>query len=641
MLRLKPSELMLTPEDVDETWHRMTRRQQARASAATAQRRSRQGGRSPAPRLLPGAQRSVSDAITHPSNISATRVQPQQAGIAHVDDDSKDSAELPGEPSSRAESSPDLINLLTRSAQSPNHPPATVAAPARHSARLPFRLGRPRRRSEVHQEPAISSSGQSNISEQPPQTQTIDTTEVPFPVTPRRDGPNDSTLTYSSSTLLQSEPSEAPASLRGGASHRRTGDRFIGQESPFHQTQLPGSSHPPENDPLSPDEEPQVRYLRGYFASNTDRYTFEELVSIVPSTEPSYKTRQRQLRQRSYSSSDAPPSRLFNPDAHSQQAFRFDDIIWTATLPTNEQTANTFGERPRQHSSDVSNASLAYSVYQLPESRQSSGEQQVQKALFQSQYDGAVSSRHDSHGTYHSVRMSDAQALADSVNYPSMPSRSSFAPALSASLTNSDARIPGSHASSQPITHPGVGQNNHSTHGGSTISTAVINRDSPLGTLAAHTAREAQRLDDRQGYNTQQSAQFGSAHPTFYNPSNRWASRNPSHMTHGSPRNAGLTGGAFHAPMAMADDPYTRGVSAHTEHRYGMVTQPPPPQLIHASGYANTPYSRSTQSVRSNRRSSENAPVGFAVHTGQPSRNSQVREQVSAFEQMHNAAQSR
>jgi hypothetical protein len=356
MLRLKPSELTLTPEDVDDALYRMARRQQSRASAATAQRRVRYSGRPPSPRLVPGAQRSVASVISGDVSIPI-RSRPQHAIIEHVDDDSEDSGESLRRPST-------------------------------------------------------------------------------------------------------------PASMRGGASTRA--------------------------------------------------HASADLVPRAPYTEPSQKTSQRQVRQRSYSSSDATPSRLF---------------------------------RPRQHSSEASNTSLAYSVYQLPGSRQPSG------------------------GAYHSVRLSDAQALADN----------------------------GAHVSPlEPAT----------AH----FTTATLRRASPLDALIAYTEREAQRLRNHEVH-LQRNAQVGGTHPVVANSRNRWASSGPYQFTHSPP-----------PQMTMADDPYTRGVSA---------VQP-------RGSTPRSGRSRHTQAAppsypRINQRSSENAPV----LTGQPIRASQVREQVSAFEQMHNTHQPR
>ena len=390
MLRLKPSELTLTPEDVDDAMYRMARRQQSRASTATTQRRVRYSGRPPSPRLTPGAQRSVASVIAGDGSIPI-RSRPQHAIIEHVDDDSEDSSESLRRPST-------------------------------------------------------------------------------------------------------------PASMRGGASHRTRASADLFPRAPY--------------------------------------------------TEPSQKTSQRQVRQRSYSSSDATPSRLF---------------------------------RPRQHSSEASNTRLAYSVYQLPESRQPSG------------------------GAYQSVRLSDAQALADNGARvsPLEPAAPQFTAAtlrrpspLDALLayTEREARV----SSLEPAT----------AH----ITAATLRRPSPLDALIAYTEREAQRLRNHEVH-LQQNAQVGGTHPVVSNYRNRWASPGPYQFTHSPP-----------PQMTMADDPYTRGVSA---------VQP-------RGSTPRSGRSRHTQAAppsypRSNQRSSENAPVP----AGQSMRTSQVQEQASAFEQMHNTRQAR
>lgn len=654
MLRLKPSELTLAPEDVDETWYRMPQRQYARSSAATSERRARYSGHPPVPRLMPGAQRSVSDTITDLDN-PALRVQPQQAVLAHVDDDSENSDELLHELPNHVGSSPDRSALADRPTQPANTSPTTVVGPAGHSTRLTLRLEHPRRRSEADQETATSVPGQIGSPERSPQIRPVGPAHTAIPATPRRSRPIDDSFGDSSSTLLESIPSEAPANLRGGAECHRASIRSLGREvrpiaSSSYQTRMYIPSRQPNIGPDSSNREPNVRYLRGYFDDGTDDYTFEEVVPVAPSTEPAQRGDQRQTRQRSYSSCDAPPPRLFASDATAQQLCHSGDF-WTAVAPASDQPATTVGARPRQSSSEVSNASLAYSVYQLSESRQSSGEQPAQYPLSRSQNDGPASSRHDSRGTYHSVRMSDAHALADNVKQSSTPLIASNEATISVPLPHSDAsslanlhtRISASSvgADSQLITQSSTSQRTQSLHDSSTISAITINHDSPLDALAAHTARQSQRLENYQAY-TQRGAQFRNAHPTFYSPGNTRVSPNFPQSAYGSPPNTlGLSGGAFNQPMAMADDPYTRGVSANTGHPFGMITHPRSTQATQATSHANRPYPRSSQSVRRTQRSSENAPVGSAAQSGPPSRTSQVREQVSAFEQMQNAARPR
>lgn len=434
----------------------MARRQQSRASAATAQRRTRYSAQLPLARLIPGAQRFVGNDITNLSSIPilSSHPQPQQAIIEHIDDDSENSNDM-------------------------------------------------------------------------------------------SDGSNSGSVPSPTSATLQPDPPNTPANLRGGANH---------------------------------DTDPPVRYLQGYFEEPNSRYKFVELVPCAPYTDPSQKKTQRQVRQRSYSSNDVPPARLFTPSISTPRISAAEADFWTATAPTpaTERSADrTWNIHPRQHSSEASNTSLAYSVYQLPESRQPSG------------------------GTYHSVRLSDAHALADNVARPRTSTLEAF---------NVE------------------------------ISATTINRPSPLETLAVYARREAQRLGNHQAQ-AQRGIQFGSVPQPI---STSGQGPNPYQHAHGPPSYAhGPPTGAFNQPMAMADDPYTRGVSAHISQSYGSSLNPRNAQPAQSSSSIASSHPRNTQAGRSNQRSSENAPVGYTSQVGQTGRTSQVREQVSAFEQMHDAAQPR
>jgi hypothetical protein len=94
MLRLRPSELTLTPEDVDEAFRRIANRQALRGSGHV----SAQSGR---PVLRRGPQRAVRDAITTLGDIPILRPRPQRATQSSVDDDIADESEQTA-PSPRA-----------------------------------------------------------------------------------------------------------------------------------------------------------------------------------------------------------------------------------------------------------------------------------------------------------------------------------------------------------------------------------------------------------------------------------------------------------------------------------------------------------------------------------------------------------
>ncbi|KAF2628622.1 hypothetical protein BU25DRAFT_420593 [Macroventuria anomochaeta] len=690
MLRLKPSELTLTPEDVDETLRRMARRQQSRPPAAPGQRHLRASTCSLAPRVKPGAQRSMRDAITDLGNIPILRPQPQQAIIAHVDDESEDSDETLAESAQRVESSPDPITMPTQPLQLASTSSA-AAPPARHSTRLAFRLGHSHRPG-TDQDPFSSPKEQSEDSEGTlvePAGCPTETTNVAGPATPGcRTAAED--FTADSSPTRQSGPSTTPASLRGGASRpHRNRVQSVGQDalhapSPLRQTQIPSPTHQPEGGRANSDKKHPMIYLQGYFEERKDSnvevlnvevldvedldvessdaedkkdeytYTFRQMVPRAPQTEPFRRTSQPRFHMRSHSSNDAPPSRLFTPTSKPQSTSAGEDIFWTAAAPATERPNDgRMSERLRQHSSEMSNTSLAFSYYELPENRQSSSEHSAQGSVSQSQWDGASASRQASRGTYRSVRLSEAQALGDSAQSPPTPNVSSFATPVPANPNQFGtsplpaepyARPPGGSmgARHQSTVRRRISQDSldHRVHSNA-IAAAMENRVSPLDALTAQYGRASQRLGDHQGHH-QRHSQPGSGYSVYNNAGlgtntyglHQFAYAPPS-GTFGTPQ------GAFDPPMAMADDPYTRGASAHTGQPHGSTARPVSTQPAPAANYAGPPYPRSAQGTRSSQRSSENAHGVSSVQGGRTGRTSQVQDQVSAFEQMHNAAQPR
>ena len=82
MLRLRPSELTLTPDDVEETFHRIALRQATRPHSSLPLRPFGHPGR---PILRRGPQRVTRDAVTALGKIPL--LQPQQARVTSVEDD--------------------------------------------------------------------------------------------------------------------------------------------------------------------------------------------------------------------------------------------------------------------------------------------------------------------------------------------------------------------------------------------------------------------------------------------------------------------------------------------------------------------------------------------------------------------------
>ncbi|KAF3044263.1 hypothetical protein E8E12_001306 [Didymella heteroderae] len=439
MLRLKPSELTLTPDDVDETLRRMARRQRSKAPATQGQRRTRLNGRLPPPRLMPSPQRSVRDAITHAGNIPA--LQPQRATIAHVDDEPDESDEALADPSQPAESSPDRLGLPTHPVDHASASSAAAAPLARHSSRLLSRIGRARRRQDNDQEPASSTKEHMDGSEgtlvEPPSLP-LETSNVAGPATPSRRRQHGESTSGALPTR-QRDPSPSPVSLRGDSSHtQRNRILSVGQEalhapSLLRQTQVPSPAYTPEGDSTNSDDDRLHMHLKGHYidleglaarqisgddvteaAETTDTitYTFREAVPRAPRTEPFQRTSQQRFHSRSLSSNDTPSSRLFVPSPSSPYTFSGEDAFWIARGSAPEHSGNDrFSGRARQHSSEMSNTSLAYSYYELHDSRQSSGQQSAQDSLSQSQQDGVPASRQASRGTYRLFRLSDGPSV--------------------------------------------------------------------------------------------------------------------------------------------------------------------------------------------------------------------------------------
>lgn len=701
MIRLKPSELILTPEDVDDTFRRMARRQPPR-QPPPAQRRTRASGngRPLAPRLMPGAQRSMRDSFTDLGNIPILR--PQQAILAHVDDDTEDSDDTLAETAHHLNSFPEPIALTTPPAQLAANPNTTAtAAAARHSTGPPLRFRRARGETETNQEVSSSPKEQSDDSEGTLVERAYPATETTFVPGPATSGRRRTTeeVAIEDSPIHQSARPATPVGLRGGSGRSlgnsvRNRVHSIGQDaqhapSPLRQTQVPGPAHQSELSSSDCDEESPVVYLQGYFSNQRDRnvdytYTFRELFPPAPQTEPLRRASQYQHHTRSQSSNDAPTCRLIapNPDTRNTTG---SDVFWNApTSATAEpQIDGRVGVRPRLRSSEMSNTSLAYSYYELPENRQSSGEHPVHDVLSQSQYDGSAASRQAGHGLYRSVRLSDAQSFDNDARRPPTPTTSGFAPPFPGfvgqqatsplpaepytRLSTDNCPSNSDYRPTQAIWHATQDYQNRESQPDAMVA-VIENRLSPLDALTTQYGRTSQRLAHQHGQHQQGTT------------THQLDSRGPAHYMN-----------SYSTPTAMADDPYTRGVSAHygqshngptrplpnapdvtrtsTAHHgltyaaprttsarrassaHGTPTYPVPPghpsgptvsgpsSLSVPSNYAalaNHPgfHPRAAQTARSSQRSSENAPVGSSIQGGRAPHTTQVQDRVSTFEQL-------
>ena len=127
MLRLRPSELTLTPDDVEETFRRIALRQATRPQSSLPRRPLGQPGR---PILRRGPQRATRDALTALGKIPF--LQPQQAFVTSVDEDGET-------PSAREDISSSDPTLDQERQDGPVPLPASSAS---HTVQLPIRARR-------------------------------------------------------------------------------------------------------------------------------------------------------------------------------------------------------------------------------------------------------------------------------------------------------------------------------------------------------------------------------------------------------------------------------------------------------------------------------------------------------------------
>ncbi|USP81363.1 uncharacterized protein yc1106_08637 [Curvularia clavata] len=147
MLRLHPSELTLTPDDIDETFGRIALRQTSRAQqhwTMPPAGQPRQSGKPNRPILRRGPQRLIRYAMTI-NNIPIR--QPQQAVITSVDEDNNEPHREAAQPPARDNGHP----VLLHSSHQRNDATAglSTALPSR-SMQLPFRLRPPVQMLDAH-----------------------------------------------------------------------------------------------------------------------------------------------------------------------------------------------------------------------------------------------------------------------------------------------------------------------------------------------------------------------------------------------------------------------------------------------------------------------------------------------------------
>jgi hypothetical protein len=403
MLRLRPSELMLTPDDIDEAFRRMATRRTLKDS----RHGSSQFGR---PILHQGPQRAVQDAITTLGHIPLLRPQAQHVVHTSVNDEDEDNSEQnTSSAQARVESVPNAVSP-TRDGHNSQANMVPLVSSSLRVLQLPFRLERTHRDGPT-QSPGIEHRDQGDTAS-PPHIRAI-------PIAMPSDSPS---LAEPTRSTLSAHSAQSPnqAELRGGGDHAHD---FYPDTTP-----LPFPSDGDDGEPSQPytglgntkDRNQPTRYLKSHVKEPTkgaDRPAFEirERWPYGSQTEPRHASGRLPSISRSHSSGSAPTyglhtreqgyptssTDLFDTPTSSQPGTR-------SALYQQECGSHPPATRPRQFSSEASAASGAYSFYELPPvSREGSGSHAGSTEHFNAPYDGSAASRHVSGGAYHSVRPSD------------------------------------------------------------------------------------------------------------------------------------------------------------------------------------------------------------------------------------------
>jgi hypothetical protein len=575
MLRLRPSELTLTSDDIEETFRRMARRQKPIAPPYPPDRLVRQPGR---PILRRGPQRSVRDAYTTLGNIPTLRPQPHQAIHTSVDEDLED---LPVPPRERADSGPGSI------VTSPTQRTPVIS----HGLQLPVRSRHSPRTSNI----GDTGFTPTDIFEDAESLESF--LSVPAGIgTPEH--PGFASGSTDSSDAENDVATRNPPALRGGGSQQdRNSTGALDNDTPHtplpsKRRQTRASSRQLQNRSQTSDGESPTVYLQGYFTNETDiLYHFEETVAW-PQTEPCRRNGRSSLN-RSVSASSAPVFPLptqSHPTSNAPQGPSWNAAISDSPATSTQALSNIFGRRgsssfstrpdhtsyipstddessrePRRFGSGTSSASLAYSYYELPD-RSSSGDHSL------SQYDGNAGSRISSRGAYHSIRTADIQACHDLLR--PLPSRNSSysSPSLSAAA----------HRAVSPLPAPPYArtQNTPQTFNALEYQTDRSRRDAAIAAIQGGLS-PLDRLTDRLGRLAQdQDARRMQALQPFHRQDEIITeqririipSRHQAEHMHTAQQRSEPTVSSWNNRLHYSeDDPYARGSMAHRQLQHSPV----------------------------------------------------------------------
>jgi len=606
--------------------------------------------------LRRGPQRAVHDAITTLGDIPILKPRPQRATDSSFDDQSAEPSEQTT-PSPRART--DSVRGPMSTSETEERTPAPVDSPAPSSLRilhLPFRPGRAHKNSPTPLAAAEhlthgDASSPSHTASQSAMTPTnsVNSAETDQQISPARPA----------STTSQAE-------LRGGGLTPPPFPCGDDDRGP------PDHTSDPENPTL---------HLKSYIDERRQwedrpRFTIREPWPQGWQTEPHRPRERMPTHMRSLSSGTAPTFGLSTqPQDHSATALdarsSVDDVFGTraarqssAYLAYHPDNFGSQEDHPpagtsRRFSSEASAASGAYSFYELPPmSRQVSGSQPGSHDTARPQYDGSAAAAQASRGAYHSFRPSNTPMFGSTEQLPRHVTAAG-------------------QYSVSPL--PSFPYNRHSTHA---VSPTPSQMGAIASTRASSQASEGQwqpawhdRPSTPPGY---QAAPPGSAfilQPPIWNgrppiPSGYQAPP-PGHSYSNVPlqRFTPSTGDIDAATAAMQGrpsplDPYSEYYQHHLSQqnaRPPTSAQPVAPypidrysagsrhsvtdaarsstsrsQNAHARDLYVAPNGRNAHTVRSNQRSSENAPARPSAQISDPSRNSQVQRHREVFEAMRN-----
>jgi hypothetical protein len=599
MIRLRPSELTLTPEDVEETFRRMARRQVIRPRTRTLVGVASHPG---VPALRRGPQRAVRDAITPLGDIPILRPQPLQAIHSSAEDDIDERSEA------QASTSPYRNNSVAEAIRIHEDQPASAPTPALRGLNLPFRF-RTARGNLSHQQ---STEQHAAATSDEPETQL---SEHETGNQSGADGPGDTRRARFEARVLTT--TQTRAELRGGGPHRtpRAHDSARGgahSPSPLHQVQEPSSPRDLEpsqsyvKPPNTPDAQEPTRVLTGYFTDPAKHpsgrsYWFDEHILAVPQTEPRHRSGRLSIPTHRPNTSGSYADDVFaaipapNPLQWSEQLSHMGNLRDHSSSYSNQTRGIPDSGRSRQLTSEASIASGAFSLYELPpESRHSSS------GSYPAQYDGAGVSSHLSRGggAYHSVRASEAR----------LGSHSSIRPQSSRSFNHSSPNLAAISQRPSPLpSMPYTRSQQISTFTQPLPDTSRTASGAALHEIHLDAADAVGRdlrspLDGFADY-YQQSMRLQAARHTLPTQLTSQSQVEDSH-DHFSVHDVGGPYDAINRPHAQ------RTMAGHH------------------------PHGRNTQSIRSYQRSSENVPVSSSTRERGDARSGQVQIQRAAYERL-------